>query len=52
MVGSLIALGVPAEKIGVVFNRVKKEVKSAFPIISAYQQQASALTFSPECAVF
>ncbi|NJP03498.1 plasmid stability protein StbB [Pseudomonas sp. hsmgli-8] len=52
MIGSLAALGVPAEKIRVVFNRVKKEVESEFPIISAYHQQASAFTLNPECAVF
>jgi hypothetical protein len=52
MIGSLAALGVPAEKIRVVFNRVKKDVESEFPIISAYHQQASAFTLNPECAVF
>ena len=52
MIGSLAALGVPAEKIRVVFNRVKKEVESEFPIISAYHQQGSAFTLNPECAVF
>lgn len=52
MIGSLASLGVPPEKIRVLFNRVKKEVKAEFPIIAAYHHSAGAFTLNPECAVY
>ncbi|MDG6381267.1 StbB family protein [Pseudomonas savastanoi pv. phaseolicola] len=52
MIGSLASLGVPPEKILVLFNRVKKDVNAEFPIIFAYHQRAGAFTLNPECAVF
>nr|UVN17957.1 hypothetical protein pPsy0479a_00125 [Pseudomonas syringae] len=52
MIGSLASLGVPPEKILILFNRVQKDVKAEFPIIYAYHQRDSAFTLNPECAVF
>lgn len=52
MIGSLAAMGVSAEKIRVVFNRVKRDVQSEFPIIAAYYSQAKNFTLNYECAIF
>ncbi|WP_243787578.1 StbB family protein [Pseudomonas amygdali] len=52
MIGSLSSLGIPPEKILILFNRVKKDVKAEFPIIFAYHQRADAFTLNSECAVF
>ena len=52
MIGSLSSMGVPAEKIRVVFNRVKRDVESEFPIIAAYHDRASAFVLNFQCAIF
>ena len=52
MIGSLASMGVPADKIRVVFNRVKRDVESEFPIISAYHDRANAFRINYECAIF
>lgn len=52
MIGSLASMGVPADKIRVVFNRVERDVEAEFPIITAYYQRASAFTINYQCAVF
>ncbi|WP_040259217.1 StbB family protein [Pseudomonas massiliensis] len=52
MIGSLASMGVPADKIRVVFNRVKRDVEAEFPIITAYYQRASAFKMNYQCAVF
>lgn len=52
MIGSLAAMGVPAEKIRVVFNRVKVDVDSEFPIVVAYNERAQSFWINRRCAIF
>lgn len=52
MIGSLVSLGVPPEKIRIVFNRVKRDVPSEFPIIVAYHDHTSMFGINYECAIF
>ncbi|KPW75336.1 Stability protein [Pseudomonas cannabina] len=52
MIGSLASMGVPSDKIRVVFNRVKRDVQAEFPIITAYHERASAFRINYQCAIF
>lgn len=52
MIGSLASMGVPADKIRVVFNRVKRDVESEFPIIATYHDRVGAFKLNYECAIF
>ncbi|MFP3852441.1 StbB family protein [Pseudomonas sp. W5-01] len=52
MIGSLASMGVPANKIRVVFNRVKRDVQSEFPIITAYHERTNAFVLNYDCAIF
>lgn len=52
MIGSLSSMGVPADKIRVVFNRVKRDVESEFPIIAAYHKRANSFMINFQCAIF
>jgi hypothetical protein len=52
MIGSLASMGVPAEKIRVVFNRVKRDVESEFPIITTYYERVGAFKLNYQCAIF
>ncbi|WP_440057886.1 StbB family protein [Pseudomonas fragariae (ex Marin et al. 2024)] len=52
MVDTLSALGVPADKIRIVFNRVTSEVNEEFPHIINYRNHAGTFTANPECAIY
>lgn len=52
MIASLAEIGVPAEKIRVVFNRVSQDVKSEFAIITNYHSQTKCFWMNQKCAVF
>ncbi|RMO29148.1 StbB family protein [Pseudomonas savastanoi] len=52
MIGSLASMGVPSDKIRVVFNRVKRDVQAEFPIITACHERASAFRINYQCAIF
>jgi len=52
MISNLAALGVPPCKIRVVFNRVKRDVASEFPMIKAYHALNQSFWMHDSCAVF
>lgn len=52
MISSLAAIGVPAEKIRIVFNRVEREVEAEFPIIIGYYLQNRSFWLNTDCAIF
>lgn len=52
MIGSLISMGVPPEKIRVVFNRVKRDVETEFQIIAGYHARNKASLINYQCAIF
>ena len=57
MINSLAALGVPAGKIKVVFNRVIRDVESEFPLIVHYhastdREGAGLFTLNLRCAIY
>lgn len=52
MVKSLAAIGVPPEKIRIIFNRVERDVVSEFSIIVNYHKLAQNFTLNIECAVY
>ncbi|WP_421556713.1 StbB family protein [Pseudomonas kitaguniensis] len=52
MIESLAALGVPPEKIRIIFNRVRRDVKDEFPIIFNYQAIKQSFWINPDCSVF
>lgn len=52
MIDSLAAMGVPADKIRVVFNRVKRDVEEEFPIITTYHSREKTFWLNIQCAIF
>lgn len=52
MIDSLLALGVPGEKIRILFNRVQRDVKSEFMIVCGYHELQRSFWMDPECAVY
>lgn len=52
MISSLVALGIPANKIRVIFNRVKRDVASEFSIIKAYHAVSNSFWLHDDCAVY
>ncbi|RYF37640.1 MAG: plasmid stability protein StbB [Cytophagaceae bacterium] len=52
MIDTLSTMGVPASKIKLVFNRVKRDVESEFSIIVSYHDRHQTCWMNPQCAVF
>ena len=52
MINSLAGMGVPADKIRVIFNRVKADVDSEFSIVVAYNELAQSFWINRQCAIF
>ncbi|KPX95709.1 hypothetical protein ALO63_200026 [Pseudomonas amygdali pv. mori] len=52
MIGTLAAMGIPAHKIRLVFNRVKSDVDSEFSIIISYYDLAHSFICNRKCAIF
>ena len=52
MVGALADLGIPAEKIRLLFNRVEAVVEDEYPIVLKYVEKNKNATANPEAAVF
>lgn len=52
MIDTLAAMGVPASKIRVVFNRVKRDVEAEFPIITGYHGQSDSFWINQRCAIY
>lgn len=52
MVKSLAAIGIPPEKIRIVFNRVERDVITEFAIVVNYHKAAKNFTLNMECVVF
>jgi len=52
MVKNLAAIGVPPEKIRVVFNRVERDVMAEFSILVNFHKIAQNFTLNTECAVY
>jgi hypothetical protein len=52
MIGSLATIGVPPDKIRVIFNRVQQDAKSEFAIIANYFVRTNSFWLDYECAIF
>lgn len=52
MISSLVAIGIPSDKIRVVFNRVKRDVVSEFPIVIAYHAVSKSFWMNADCAIY
>lgn len=52
LISSLSAIGVPPDKIRVIFNRVERDVRAEFPIIFAYHDTSKSFWLNERCAVF
>lgn len=52
MVASLSSIGIPANKIRVVFNRVHSDVADEFPYITAFCKKEKSFTANPKCAIW
>ncbi|MBU4630936.1 plasmid stability protein StbB (plasmid) [Pseudomonas sp. BF61] len=52
MIKSLSAIGIPAEKIRVVFNRVQREVISEFPMVLNFHSAQPIFTLNLKCAIY
>ncbi|MCW0309891.1 StbB family protein, partial [Pantoea ananatis] len=52
MVQALSAIGVPANKIRIVFNRVESDVNDEFPYVLAYCKKEKTFIANPKCAVW
>lgn len=52
MISSLVAIGIPADKIRVVFNRAKRDVASEFPIVIAYHAINQSFWMNTDCAIY
>ncbi len=52
MIKSLAAIGVPPEKIRVIFNRVERDVMTEFSIMVNYHKIAQNFSLNTECAVY
>jgi hypothetical protein len=51
MISTLLALGIPGDKIRVLFNRVQHDVQSEFNIILEYYDRNPVFWLNPECAI-
>lgn len=51
MIAILSAMGVPADRIRIVFNRVKRSVAEEFTILTAYHESTASFWMNSECAV-
>ena len=52
MIESLTAIGIPFEKIKVLFNRVQRDVESEFPIIQNFHGQNKTFSLNNRCAIY
>ncbi|MGN2498887.1 StbB family protein [Serratia nevei] len=52
MLNLLASIGIPADKIKVVFNRVDSDVDDEFPFIIARHKKEKSFTLNKECAIF
>lgn len=52
MLDTLSSIGIPQEKIKVVFNRVDNDVDEEFPFILAKHKKEKSFTLNRECAIF
>lgn len=52
MIGTLAAMGIPANKIRLVFNRVKSDVDSEFSIVTSFHDRAKSFFLNRQCAIF
>ncbi|KPB84095.1 Stability/partitioning determinant [Pseudomonas syringae pv. maculicola] len=52
MIGMLAAMGIPASKIRLVFNRVKRDVNTEFSIIISYHDRTQLFWINPQCSIF
>jgi len=52
MIGTLADVGIPAEKIRIVFNRVEADVDEEFPLIRNYVKKEKNAVADPEVAIF
>lgn len=52
MVDALSAIGVPAEKIRVVFNRVSADVADEFPYVVGFHKKQKSFTANQKCAIW
>lgn len=52
MLDTLASIGIPAEKIRVVFNRVESDVDDEFPFIIARYKKEKSFILNRECAIF
>lgn len=51
MVNSLIALGIPGDKIRILFNRVQRDIQSEFPLLNGYHAHHPTFWLNPACAI-
>lgn len=52
MVDALAAIGIPANKIRIIFNRVNSDVGDEFPYILAFCKKEKSFTANPKCAIW
>ncbi|WP_340621870.1 StbB family protein [Xenorhabdus siamensis] len=52
MLDTLASIGIPQEKIKIVFNRVDCDVDEEFPFILARHKKEKSFTLNKECAIF
>lgn len=52
MVDTLAQIGVPPEKIRVVFNRVSSDVADEFPYVLSFCKKEKSFTANPKCAIW
>ncbi|AXH60443.1 plasmid stability protein StbB (plasmid) [Pseudomonas amygdali pv. lachrymans] len=52
LIGTLAAMGIPAHKIRLVFNRVKSDVGSEFSIIISYHDRTQSFWINTQCSIF
>lgn len=52
MLDTLASIGIPAEKIKILFNRVDSDVYEEFPFIVARYRKDKSFTLNKECAIF
>lgn len=52
MLDTLSSIGIPADKIKILFNRVDSDVDEEFPFIIARHKKEKSFTLNKECAIF
>ncbi|UDJ88587.1 StbB family protein [Erwinia amylovora] len=52
MVDALSSIGIPANKIRVIFNRVHSDVSEEFPYITAFCKKEKSFIANPKCAIW